>query len=234
MNLKIYQIFYLPEEHRPHLDPCCIPYDNSNGKSPFFENEVIRILINTYAHTGCDYFGVIAWSFLKKVNIKNPSAYLGIQERINAEPGADIYSFFSHWGRHKPFNHPNSGHPGMWKIAQVLMSRMKLDIDTRNYSVARAIYMNYFIAKPSVYDAYVSEFLIPAMAIMSNPADQEMQQLLWGDSNYKRDVMTDAERARLVSLFGKNFYPWHAFICERLFNVWYSMNFKKYNLIQLT
>lgn len=230
MELKVYQIFYNAELHRPHLDPCFIPYDNTNGKSPFFENEVMRILINSYQHLDCSYFGILSWVFSQKFPMDSPSAYLSIQNRMAQEPDYDIYTFFKKYPMHRIFDHPSNGHKGMNRVAQMVINRMKIPVQLKHFIPTQMVYMNYFIARPHIYESYVTDFLVPAMAVMSDKSDTELQAVLWQDSQYRKDTLTLTERNRLFAMFGRPYYPWHTFICERLFSLWFSMNNSKYYL----
>lgn len=230
MDLKVYQIFYNAELHRPHLDPCFIPYDNSNGRSPFFENEVMRMLINSYQHMNCSYFGVLSWVFAQKFKMGNASSFLGIQEQMAVYPDYDVYTFFKTYPNHRIFDHPSNGHRGMVRVAQMVIDRMGIRVVLKHFIPTQMVYMNYFIARPSVYEAYVSDFLVPAMSIMSDTSDKELQSVIWQDSNYRKDTLTLTERNRLFAMYGRPYYPWHAFVCERLFSLWFSMNNSKYYL----
>lgn len=225
-EIKAYQIFYRPEQ-RAQLDKLFIPYDNSNGRSPFFENEVIKNLVLSYQNMQCDYFGVLSWNIANK--IKAPGGekigFNWFEKKIQEFPGYDVYSVFGQDWRAEMFSNSVHGHgPELAKIVNLVFHKMGMKIQLPGWRAKHVIYMNYFLARPSVYDKYVHDFLSPAMSIMSNVNEREIQDLLWRDSKYVSTTISEPERKRLNEMYGKPYYPFHTFVCERLFSVWLKIN----------
>lgn len=225
-SAKIYQVFYR-QEQRPWLDSAYEHYDNSKGRSPFFENEVIKLLINSYCNKGADYFGVLSWRFTAKIRLpgNKPLHSQQLFDLMERYPGYDVYSFFGRHQPQNPFNPATNGHGGaLLTIAQLLSDRMNLDIDMRTWQAEHLVFMNYFLARTDIYEQYVCGFLIPIMCRLNDPEDTHLHSLVWGNSLYIESSLTKLERKRLQLMYGKPYYPYHAFVCERLFSLWLSLN----------
>lgn len=233
-SAKIYQVFYKPEQ-RPWLDSAYEHYNNDQGRSPFFENEVIKLLINSYCNKGAEYFGVLSWRFTAKIRLpgNKPMHSQQLFNLMEKHPGYDIYSFFGRHHPHNPFNPATNGHGrALPTIAQLLCDRLRIGLNLSTWKAQHLVFMNYFLARNEVYERYVSDFLIPAMCRMNDPEDRELYNLVWQNSLYLETGITKLERARLQAMYGKPYYPYHAFVCERLFSLWLSIN-PQYTIKQL-
>lgn len=65
MLLKIYQIYY-DESQLSQIE--YIPYSNKDKCTVFFENEVIRELIEKGNHIDGEYFGVVSYKLREKID----------------------------------------------------------------------------------------------------------------------------------------------------------------------
>ena len=96
MSVKIYQIYFDPISERNcfGVEPF-VPYYNKNC-SKYFENEVIKKLINDGAHFNNDWFGVFSHKFLQpnKGRAKGFAPELILPRLQKTNP--DVLSFFPH------------------------------------------------------------------------------------------------------------------------------------------
>lgn len=212
--LKVYQI-YFKEEQLPLCD--YIPYHNKNC-TVFFENSVIKELVENKEHVDYEYFGVVSYKLREKIgimkndwkgirNISNTSTVQFTPESFQKElfdNMPDVMSFQRHVG-HDPITFGEQYHPGLIKYFREIMSKIGYDWSPTHFD--NIFYCNYFVAKGSIYEKYVKEMLIPAMEVMS-----KMPELM-ANSYYPRPLPD-----HLKLSFGVNHYPFHAFICERMFS----------------
>lgn len=229
-KVKILQIYY-DERTKQHLDPSFIPFDNSGVTNEYFENDVICRCINSGLHKDTKMFGILSW------NVKSKSPYFfcnpeytgaTLIDHIKNNPETDIFCLNHQDSNQVPFIDSN-GHPHMEEIARIIFDLFGGIIISR-IVVERAIFMNSFIAKNNVYEAYVKGFLNPIMKIMDDKSHMRLQRLLWCDSLYKTTEYNPDRRARFKSAFGKEFYPYHSFICERLPSYWLALCGKKFKI----
>lgn len=213
--IRIYQIYFKPEQLES-VD--YIPYLNSEC-TPFFENSVINHLVKEEkAHEGSEYFGVVSWKLKHKIgitkenwknhkNIANKSVNeftpaLFEIELLKGKP--DAMSFQRHMP-HDPVRVANGFHPNFSKYFQHIMNQIGYKW---NHSLFLDVfYCNYFVAKSELYEKYVIEMLSPAIDVM-----QEMPEL-FNNSQYPHKLPAD-----LKQKFGIDHYPYHPFICERMFS----------------
>ena len=101
--------------------------------------------------------------------------------------------------------------PDFSKLTQEIFDLAGMDWDVEN-KLIYPVFSNYWIAKPELIDKYVNTFLRPCMDVMKTSKD--LQERLWADSKYRKKLPEQA-----VKDIGVNYYPLHAFICERFFSV---------------
>jgi len=73
-------------------------------------------------------------------------------------------------------------------------------------------YFNYFVAKKDIYERYVKEMLEPCMKVMDT-----MDGLM-------KDARYGMLPEHLQKKFGITYYPYHPFICERMFSHFIEIN----------
>jgi hypothetical protein len=215
---KIIQIYYdekskeacYPEFEHYHNEVC----------TPFFENDVIIKLINEGRHKGSEYFGVFSGHFKNKII---PRDRVITPKYIEENLDTDVVSFFR---KHKNKNVVDKAeifHPGFKRALQNILKVIRFDVDL-DENTRFTVYQNHFVARSDIYEQYVKELLEPAVNEMRNESNKELQNIIWQDSNYhKRNTMSD----KLKKELGVPYYPYHTFICERLF----SLFLNKYSLI---
>lgn len=212
--LKVFQIYYM-EYQLSGLD--YIPYYNEKC-TVFFENSVIADLIKSDAHLGCEYFGVVSYKLKQKLgymkdkwkgipNIANHSTTEFTPALFESELRKhlpDVMSFQRHIA-HDPISVAERFHPGFSKYFSHIMQA--IGYHWKPSVFPDVFYCNYFVAKQWIYKRYVDEMLIPAMKVMS-----EMPELMQ-NSNYPHPLPSELKKE-----FGINHYPFHTFICERMFS----------------
>lgn len=212
--LNIYQIYYqgidpTTLDYTPYLNEVCTPY---------FENSVIRTLVEQGKHREGQYFGVVSHKLRQKTG-GSVFARIGTTKGVPFSPEAfeayvmkhrpDICCFNTN-GAHNPVALANRFHPNFEVIMRKILTKIKYSVNLRH--IPKPIYFNHFVATPHIWDKYTSELLFPAMDIMES--DDEIRQLVWKNSNYPNPLPQ-----HLAQAWGVNYYPYHTFICERLINV---------------
>lgn len=81
--------------------------------------------------------------------------------------------------------------------------------------------MNYQIAKKSVYLQYIDTVLRPAIDLMMDAKETQLQKWLFSDANYEGDAK---HNGTLQKISGTNHYTMHTFILERLFTLFLNAN----------
>lgn len=214
--LTVYQI-YFSEEQKKQLVRGYVPFHNENC-SVFFENEVIVNLIEQNAHLDSEYFGVVSYKLYDKVgdmrvkwknipNIANHSTNKFMPEMFERHlmlNKPDVMSFQRHQG-HDPISFANRFHPKFSEyFAKIMFS---IGYNWRPTHFEDVFYCNYFVAKSEIYHQFVHEMLIPAMNVMKTMPE------LMQNSGYPHKL-----RPELQQQWGVEHYPYHAFLCERMFS----------------
>lgn len=222
--LTVYQI-YFHEEQKKLLESGYKHFLNSDC-TEYFENSVIANLITDGAHKNSAYFGVVSYKLAEKVescrrgpraNVKHFCSLRAEQELKNEFMKAvpDVMGFLQ-YTPHDPVRYFQNIHPDLPRHFETVLN--KLGYEWTPGSLKNVFYSNYFVARNDVYERYVKEILLPAMAIM-----QEMPELK-GNSGYPKKLPEDLQKK-----FGYNWYPHHSFICERLFS-WFA-NYHNLNCV---
>lgn len=213
--MKIFQI-YFDESQAANLEPTYTPVFNVDC-TVFFENEVIRGLIESKLHIGHDYFGVVSYKLKQKLayikdnwknnkNIANQSTTEFTPELFEKElykHTPDVMSFQRHMP-HDPISVATKFHPRFMEFWQRII--MEIGYDWKPEIYQDPIYCNYFVARSEIYEEFVKDMLIPAMDFMKTmPA-------LYENSHYPHPLPEN-----LHSKFNVQHWPYHPFICERMF-----------------
>lgn len=225
---KVFQI-YFEESQKAQLEPEYIPYLN-NDCTIFFENSVIRNLVNLGEHKDCDYFGVVSYKLRSKLgytkawrshpNIANHSTSEFTPELFQIELDKhkpDVMSFQCHVP-HDPISYADTFHPKLSEYFKEIMRKIGYNWEPKIYE--NVFYCNYFVAKPEIYEKYVKEMLIPAINEMLFMPE------LWQNSQYPATLPL-----ALQQKFKVPFYTYHTFILERAFSFFadlHNLNCKHY------
>ena len=230
LRLKIRQIYYT-EEQRAGLLEHAIPYHNPQANH-FLENQVILDCFLQSDHIGCDYYGVLSPRFFDKT--KRRYAYEAIRDFITGDAGrADVYSFYKSeraenvWAEAVTLWHPKR----MTEIGQMIFGRLGWSVDILKLRTS-TIFSNHWIAKSSIFARYAGQVLAPAMKLMET--DAEIRHACFEDSKYgelfkdprycRSMGYSGATREQCLKLFGRPYYTYHPFLCERFFSTWLALN----------
>jgi hypothetical protein len=211
--LTVYQI-YFDDGHVPLLD--YIPYRNERC-TVYFENTVIKRLVDSGAHEGSDYFGVVSHKLREKIEYTrapqrrwteagNRSERSFTPEDFRAElqrQSPDAMSFQQH-PPHDPIALANWCHANFTHYFQRIMTLIGYAWTPTVF--ANIFYFNYFVARADVYKRYVDEMLSPAMSVMDGMPE------LMQNAGYAN--LPESLRVQL----GIPYYPYHSFLCERFFS----------------
>ncbi len=214
MFLKIYQIYFLPEQLQV-LD--YIPFLNDDC-TPFFEAGVMAKLITDGLHKDSEYFGVVSYKLRNKLgytrtnwralpNIANHSVNSFTPEMFEFQlkrNAPDAMSFQRHQG-HDPITYANQFHPGFSDFFKIIMNKIGYGWQPTHFE--NVFYCNYFAAKRDIYEDFVINMLIPAIKVMN-----EMPELMQ-NSRYPHQLPEELKKK-----WGIDHYPYHAFLTERMFS----------------
>jgi len=238
MKIKIYQIYYSPQQYGL-IQQRFVPYYNPRANR-YLENQVMLDCYQNGCYKDCDYFGVTSWRFGDKTR----KSLDDISKFITRDGGRkDAYGFFisedrvqQHFLRHNMWRHAtDKWHPSLFiEIGQKIFDALKLGVNILDLRMP-IIYSNYWIARPEIFQRYVSELLLPAIRVMEE--DPAIRRLCYKNSSYhtlfkRPDIRKATKRSKPISLmqrmrlFGRPYFTYHPFICERLFSSWLAMNRK--------
>ena len=212
VGLRMFQIYY-DDSQISKLD--YTPYKNEDCNF-FFEHQVMVDLINSGQHESALYFGVLSHKYReklvgsKKISIPNianksqaeftPESFY--QELMDKQP--DVMSLQRHIP-HDTISFGNVFHPRMSEFFTKIMN--EIGYEWRPTIFDNVFYCNYFAARSDIYEDYVKTMLEPAMDVM-----RTMPELVT-NSGYPKNLPP-----HLSQKWGINFYPYHTFLCERMFS----------------
>lgn len=221
MELTVHQI-YFDESQRLDLEPEYLPLFNSEC-SHFFENSVISRLVGglpRLQESELNYFGVVSYDLRRKIGDLMKTKWRGNIANISRskfspdffqkdlfDTKPDAMSFQRH-PAHEPVSLANKYHPNFSVFFEHILH--EIGYKWRPVAYENVFYCNFFVARNYWYRRYVEEMLNPAMAIMD-----EMPEL-WQNSKYPKRLPVN-----LAQRWGKpemTWYPYHTFLCERLFS----------------
>lgn len=198
--------------------------------SPFFENWYIRDLIQKGAHNDAEWFGVLSpYFFTKAMSGRLTPAKIqhDLERAYKRQVGRNAFDLqeLHALGFHPRLRQKNIITQGnRWhgetfsEITQLILNKAGIAWNV-DRMLPKVVMHNYILARPHIYQEYVSEILSPCMDVMMY--DPEVYALVWKDSMYhKKKKMTD----KLKQDLGVPYYPMHTFICERLWSVYLALN----------
>lgn len=207
-ELVAYQIYY-DEKSKENLLPGFRPYYNETCNE-FFENQVIRDL-----YVCGDYFGVFSHRAKEKIIFKEqdqPFSFDSLQYFVNLY-GCDVYGFQKRRKAENIITQADNYHPNFTVYTKRILNEIGWELPKRLEFITL---FNYFVAKANIYEDYKRTLLIPAMDFMKTMPE------LYQDAGYKKEKPK-----------GMSHYPYHPFICERLFSVYVQKHFKDLTKRQL-
>lgn len=202
-DVEIHSIKYLDSQVVEY-----IPYDNSaiktiEQKSYLMEYNVFNDLVPKFKDDG--YYSVFSWKFPFKTGY-----YKKAMGKILEEIGYKDYDVINLC---QPLDKPyleftEEQHPGFMELFNLVCKDLNLEVKEPKHTV----YSNFFLAKGGVYKEYLTSVLQPAIELM----ETKYKDLAWKDADYKSGL----PKEQLQEATGMEYYPFHAFILERLFSVW--------------
>lgn len=218
MTLQFWQI-YFKDEQLPTLYPFATPYNNEGKLTGYFENSVIAELV---PQSTADLIGVCSWRLKEKRNESSTPFILSkraggvdlTEERILSTP-FDVAVLTPRNDHHKPLLNASQWYGKAWVDAFVVFKRwLRSDLNIKvPDELTTAIYENHFIAKRDIYQSYVRDCLVPALAFVAS------DPVFMADSGYGKRIGA----RRLIEYqnkTGRKDYMIAPFILERLFSIW--------------
>jgi hypothetical protein len=204
MTVRIYQIYFLPEQ-RAGLDPAFEPFDWTANPDPRLkEIAIFRDLHARGLHQSAEVVGAMS----PKFGIKTRMSGRAFVDFIAANPGHDVY-FVNPFPQiayytYNLWEQGETSHPGLTERAQRLLDHCGVDIRIDGFPRTandRLLFCNYWAGTPAFWDRY--------MAFINRLHDAIMLE------------MTDGDRARYFEFTRHDqpteFYP---FIFERMFTTY--------------
>ena len=194
-------------------------YYNENADK-YLESRVISDLVGEGDHLNSEYYGVVSYRFGAKTGRRSSQVFHWIEKDSYEH---DVYGFRANWTTSNIVNLFKQGdrwHPNFSKVATELFKRLDMPCMEQ---VQPPIFYNYWICKSELVERFVKEMLNPAMEVL------ETMDLAYENSEYR--VPTPEGKDQLTKVFGRPYYTYHPFICERLFPAWVTMNKLKYKFI---
>jgi hypothetical protein len=211
---KIVQIYY----DEPSRNACFPNVELYHNKicTPFFENKIIIDLVTQGKHNDAKYFGVFSGHFKNKILHSRDKEKITPEFICSQLGDTDVVSFFRHHRNSNVVNKAEVFHPGFTRALKNIFNRIGFQVDLEERT-RFTVYQNHFVAKSEVFEHYVKTLLEPAVREMENKENKELQNIIWQDSNYhKKRTMPE----KLKQELGKPYYPYHTFLCERLFSIY--------------
>ena len=193
---------------------------------PYLENEIIVRFLEMPFVSSVDYIGVLSARFEDKSRWRqSPNKTIpAILDFIEQDKNlADVYSFFGGHTERNIWTKAEQWQPGILDIAERLFDIFEQETKTKVGDITKLetpiIYQNAFIAKSAIYSDYVKTFLKPLTAIMER--DKHLIEWLNQNANYKDSKLN---KEKLLETFGRPFYTFHPFVCERFFSTYLAIN----------
>lgn len=212
-------------------------YDNANRLTQYFENSPIVDLITKDRHKGFDYFGVFSHDAKQHIKfaerLGNEDLRFSpdnLKRVIESYPEVDVFGFEKRRKNDNIIVQAERYHPGFIRLIETIINEIGF-MEKVPAKIDHIILFNHFVARSEIYEAYVKEVLIPAMAVM------DCMPELWADSGYLKNdhilhgkAMPENWRQHFKDAFGVPYYPYFPFLCERLPSLFvqkHKLNFKQ-------
>lgn len=160
----------------------------------------------------CDYVGTLSYKAPDK--LKEPCVAAIIEQQVQdskfKEENPDIVSFLCLGTGTDLLKQAEASHRGFTKLWSILMTKLGYQqSDYKNKDIT-PFFCNYWMAKPHWMKQYI-EFYKRVEVLLET--DNELKALLMQDARYRSGSLN---RQRCMEVFGKPYYTFHCFICERL------------------
>jgi hypothetical protein len=160
---------------------------------------------------GADYVGMLSWKAPFKIDVPDIDEF----QRVTAEQAQkpEVVAFY-----HRPdLALVEPGHPKLRPIWSAWLAEMGYSPSVTLNPDIPFFACNYWMASPKQLQAYLVFFQKAKLALQTCAF---IQSDLWSDSMYEGAL----SKSRLRELTGREYYPYHAFLLERLpcFFFWIS------------
>jgi len=201
-----YQIYY-KDEHIKHIYPFAKPYFNE-GLTIFFENECISRLV---MESKADKISVCSWRLHQKSRNIFPVTQAALESNY------EVMAFRIVSKKHTMIAQAALWHKDFLTALDLLWSKLGYK---RPGEARHPIYMNHYAARADIYKDYVSNFLKPAMELITT--DEELHEIMIRPSGYGK-LSKGSDLRSVQSKLGMSDYPLAPFVLERCPSLWYQM-----------
>ena len=221
MTLDFIQICY-DESQKEKLYDFATPYFNTT-LTDYFENKIIADLV---PNLQAELISICSWRLAQKRGdcYRLPDKGLSKEKIIAAD--FDIAILTPRNPQHKPLLMAHEWHGLAWDNA---FAELKKFLKTIGINVPEelttAIYENHFIAKRSIYQAYIKTALIPCIDFIRD------KEVFKQDAGYLTKKRDQKEVKAYQEKSGRKDWPIAPFILERLFSIF--IEGKGYKVISL-
>ena len=204
--MVLYQIYY-KDEHLKELYPFAIPYKNE-GLTIFFENTIIAKLV---MESTADKIAVCSWRLHQKSRNIFPITKAALESNY------EVMGFKIVSAKHTMIAMLKQWHQDAVPALDLLWTKLGFK---RPGEVRKALYMNHYAARMDIYKDYVTNFLIPAMELITK--DEQLHEIMTRPSGYGR-LTRHNDLKSVRSKLGMDDYPLAPFVLERCPSLYYEM-----------
>jgi len=138
---------------------------------------------------------------------------------VSENKSADVFSLCFH-PPHNPIELAERYHTGFTNIVKTLEKATGLPLMSNSYCNT-PIYFNHWIARPEIYEDYVTNWLEPLMQAMES---EPIKSMCMANSGYP-----NKPPATWVEDYGVNYWTFHTFVLERMISVY--LEHKNYKVL---
>ncbi len=216
--VNVYQV-YFDEATKKNCEPEWRHYDNSERLNEFFENQVIARLIRLGQHRRQEYFAVFSHDVKESIPFKEEGLRFSPQslETIVKKNDIDVFSFCKRRRNTNIVTQAEHYHKGFLDIINKVLKFCGMELP---HKLDKIILFNLMVCRGDFWQAYYNDLLEPTMRILRDIPEA------YNDSGYALigRPMTPEKANRFEKAFGKPYYPFHPFICERLASIYLQLN----------
>lgn len=150
-----------------------------------------------------DFVGTLSWKAFKKVLLDDVNAVI---EAAGENPFVPFFLY-----RGNALAQATHAHPLFSRIWVRVLSRLGYPGHQIMSRTIPLVQCNYWMAKPELMRMYI-DFAKKLKQRMDTPNDSGLRALLYSDSQYRGQL----SKERLTEIFGKPYYTYHPFVCERM------------------
>ncbi len=151
----------------------------------------------------CDYVGTLSWKTPRKIAVPDMQALVSHLTLRNP----DVVPFFP---CHEPILLQGERHHPLFRQLWCELTReLGISEDQATAPAIPLFFCNYWMARPSWMLRYM-EFFKKAQHVLDTC--ETLQAKLWTDSRFDKAISDE----KCMEIFGKPYYPYHCFLCERL------------------